>query len=83
MAHTITLKIPDDAYQGLLKTAQEAGRTPEELAGEWLAARMKRLSEDPLLKLAGAFDWPADLGERHDEYIGEGLKRKLLGGNDD
>jgi hypothetical protein len=82
MAHTITLSIPDEAYEWLQKTANGTGRTPEEVAGEWLAARLRRLSEDPLLKLVGAFEWPADLGERHDEYIGEGLKQKLSGADD-
>jgi hypothetical protein len=82
MAHTITFTVADEVYQRLLKTAEGVGKTPEELATEWLSARVRRLSEDPLLKLVGAFEWPADLGERHDEYIGEGLKQKLSGGDD-
>jgi hypothetical protein len=82
MAHTITLSIPDEAYQGLLKTAQEAGRTPEELAGEWLATTVQNICDDPLLKLAGTLEGPPDLSERHHDYIGEGLMRKLSGGND-
>ena len=33
------------------------------------------LEEEPLLKLAGAFEGEvADVGARHDEYIGEGLR---------
>jgi hypothetical protein len=84
MAHTLTLSISEEAYQWLQKTANGTSRTPEDLAGEWLAATVQRLSEDPLLKLAGAFEWPvSDLAERHDEYIGQGLMRKLSGGNDD
>jgi hypothetical protein len=84
MAHTLTLTIPDEVYQTLVKQAGNSGRVPEELAREWLAAALQRLSEDPLFRLAGAFQFRLpDVAERHHEYIGEGLKRKLSGGDDD
>jgi hypothetical protein len=83
MAHTLTLNIPDDVYQGLLKTAEEIGRTPEELAGKWVATAVQDICDDPLLKLAGTLECGiSDLSERHHDYIGEGLMRKLSGGND-
>lgn len=83
MPHTLTLTIPDEVYQWLLKTANGAGKTPEELAKECLAATVQKVCEDPLLKLAGVLECEiSDLSERHHEYIGEGLMRKLSGGND-
>lgn len=36
MLHTVTLKIPDDAYKRLLREAKRTGSTPEELLTDWV-----------------------------------------------
>jgi len=83
MGHTLTLEIPEDVYEPLLKRAKEIGRTPEEVVTEWLSTAVYRLADDPLLRLAGVFESDVtDISERHDDYIGQGLMQELSGRND-
>jgi hypothetical protein len=78
MAHAMTLEIPDDVYEPLVFQAKQLGRTPEEIALEWLSAAIVRREEDPLLALAGTIEGDiTDVADRHDYYIGEQLFREL------
>jgi len=62
--------IPEDAYQGLVRSANEKGQSAEETAAEILADALG----DPVLKLAGCLTFNSpDIAERHDEYIGAGI----------
>jgi hypothetical protein len=78
MARSLTLEIPDDVYEPLRCQAKKSGRTPEDIATEWLAATIRRMAEDPLLQLAGTIESDiTDVADRHDYYIGEQLLKEL------
>jgi hypothetical protein len=80
MPRALTIEIADDDFQNLQNWAAERGRTPEALAGEWLHVWVKEIEDDPLLQLAGIVDSDVpDVGERHDEYIGQALYDELQG----
>ena len=81
MGHALTLEeIPDDIYDLLLKSAKQAGKTPEAIVLEWLSNVAQRLTDDPLLQLAGIFESNlTDVSDRHDDYIGQGLLEELRG----
>lgn len=84
MLHTLTLEIPEEVYEPLVKTAERIGQTPEALAAECVADAINRLADDPVLQFIGAFDSGVpDLGTRHDYYIGEQLMREMLDGNEE
>ncbi len=70
MSHTLVLEIPDEAYQGLVRSAGEKGQSPEKTAADILADTLG----DPVLNLAGCLSFQSpDIAERHDEYIGAGI----------
>jgi hypothetical protein len=69
VSRTLVLTIPEEAYEELLRSADAKGQAPEDVATEILAWNL-----DPLMRLAGSLSAPvSDIGDRHDEYIGEGL----------
>lgn len=75
MGHVLTLDIPDEVYVPLLQQAQQVGKTPEEAVLAWL---IQRLSDDPLLQLAGSFaSTVTDVSDRHDAYIGQSFMEEL------
>lgn len=77
MTHRLTLDIPGEVYVSLQQEAAKTDLTLEQVAAEWLSTKQRRISEDSLLRLAGALEYSApDVGERHDEHIGEGLRAK-------
>ncbi len=73
----MTIDIPEKIYEPLAKVAKNTGRTPEELAIEWLETASRGVAEDPVEKFIGAFksDIP-DWADQHDKYIGENLARQ-------
>ena len=78
MSQTLTLEIPDDAYNVLSEIAQQEGKTPAEMGAEWLALAIEQIKNDPLEPFIGAIrtDVP-DWAERHDHYLGEALKKEM------
>ena len=79
MGHTITVDMPQEVYESLAKTAQQAGQTPEELAKLWLLASLRRIADDPLEKFIGAVSSGVpDLSDRHDDYLGRALYDELI-----
>ncbi|VEN74731.1 conserved hypothetical protein [Candidatus Desulfarcum epimagneticum] len=80
MPTTLTLKIPDRIYRPLLEKADQQGKTFDEIILDWLEDMSKDdpvQSDDPLLRLAGAFSSDvADVGSHHDFYIGRELKKR-------
>jgi len=73
MSHTLVLEIPEDADAELVRSAIRNGQQPETVAAEILADSLT----DPVMKLAGCLSMPFDdVAERHDEYIGDGLKQQ-------
>ena len=72
--HTLTLQLPDEIYEPLMRKAQRFGSTPETIVTDWVASAVLAPPEDPLLKLLGCIDSDvADAAERHDDYIGSAL----------
>jgi hypothetical protein len=79
VAHMI--EITDKAYQFLVDTAHDRGKTPQQLLEEWLldlqAAEGGIPAEydptkDPLAPFLGAFEADApDVVARHDDYLAE------------
>ena len=73
MTHSLTIAVPDEVYQPLLKRAAEAGVSPESLALECVARTIQSPGMSPALqRWAGAIqsnvpDWV----QRHDDYLGE------------
>ena len=75
MPTTLTLEIPDRIYRPLQKKADKQGQTLAQTVIEWLGEIVKDESDDPLLRLAGAFSSDVkDIGTNHDRYIGQELR---------
>jgi hypothetical protein len=74
MAQTITLEVPQDVYDSLVKQAEEVGQPPEKVAVDWLTATVHWRVSDPLANFIGALhsDIP-DWADNHDYYIGQAL----------
>jgi hypothetical protein len=52
----LTLNIPDDLYESLVRIAGQTRQSPDELAVAWLTQGVRGFEEDPLLKLAGCIE---------------------------
>ena len=62
MGHALLLELSEEIYQPLVKTAQQSGDTPEQVATNWLVAVIRQTRQDPLEKFIGVFrsdifDW--------------------------
>jgi hypothetical protein len=81
MDHQVTLTLPDEVYRPLLQKAHATGRSVETLAGECLAQVVKPTGRSRhLRRWAGSFSSGVpDSGQRHDDYVGEGLVDELRG----
>jgi hypothetical protein len=74
MTHALTLELPEQVYETLLKTAKRQGQRPEAVAVQWLATASESQLDDPFEQFIGAFgsnvpDW----ADRHDEYLGTAM----------
>ncbi len=79
MTHTLTIQIPEPVFESLQLRAKMLGKTPEFVAAECVG-RSLNLSDDPLMKWAGAIDSKlGDVAERHDHYLGQALAEELRG----
>lgn len=80
MGRTLTLEVPDEVYKPLLKTAEQTGQKPEELAVQWLATVVETFFNDPLEQFIGAFssDIP-DWADQHDKHLGQSLMAEMRG----
>lgn len=80
MAHTLTLELPEEVYAPLVKSAEQLGKAPEQMAVQILAEGVRQFEDDPIEKFIGAFDSGVhDLGTRHHEYISQALADELRG----
>jgi hypothetical protein len=74
MGHVRTFDIPDALYGPLQQQAQHAGKMPDEAVLAWFMSTVQRLTDDPLLQLAGSCASPVtDVRDRHDGYIGQSV----------
>jgi len=70
MSQTLTLNLPDEAYNALVRACQDRGELPEAVASQLLADALS----DPLISLFACLEYSRpDVAERHDEYIGAGI----------
>lgn len=78
MERTLTLELSDEIYEPLTRTAKETGKTPEELAVEWLLLAIRDALNDPVEDFIGAFhsDIP-DWADQHDKYLGQALVAEM------
>ena len=80
MTHTLTLELPEEVYEPLVKSAEQLGKAPEQVAVQILTESVRQLEDDPIEKFIGAFDSGIpDLGTRHHEYVGQSLADELRG----
>lgn len=78
MEHTLKLEVPDRVYEPLVKAATRTGRTPEELAGQWLEIAVRTASEDPVENFIGTMSSNvSDWADQHDNYIGQNLMAQM------
>lgn len=71
MGHSITLNLPDKAWQDLLRAGRERNEAPEAVAEKLLCDAVS----DPLMSLFGCLEYSrSDISERHDEYLGIGIR---------
>lgn len=75
MVQVLTLDLPSKVYDTLTSAAKQTGRPVEEVVSEWVERVAVQAVDDPLLKLAGAFESDVeDVAARHDEFLGQQLK---------
>jgi hypothetical protein len=72
MGYAVIVEIPEELYQPFVKTAEQSGHTPEQLATNWLVANIRQAQQDPLEEFIGMFrsditDWV----DQHDRYLGQ------------
>jgi len=72
MSYALTLDVPENVYEMLLKIAEQIGQRPETLAVQCLKTTIQNYEIDPLEKFIGAFksnipDW----ADEHDKYLGQ------------
>ena len=80
MTHSLTLDLPEEIYQPLLKTALTNGKKVEEVAVEVLASVKRKKVADPFERFIGSVKSDiTNLAENHDKYIGENLAQDLNG----
>jgi hypothetical protein len=84
MGNTLVLEVPADVYEPLAQTAKEVGRTPEELAIEWLTATLRHDADDPVENFVGAFSSHVpNWADEHDKHLGLSLLLEMKGGEED
>lgn len=78
MSHVLQLELPEEIYKPLVKNAKQKGRSPEEIAIEYLKSILSKLEDDPIEKFIGAFqsDIP-DWADQHDKYLGQAQIEKM------
>jgi hypothetical protein len=70
MTHALTLELPEQVYETLMKAATRQGQRPEAVAIQWLATASESQLDDPFEQFIGAFSSNVpDWADRHDEYL--------------
>ena len=78
MTRTLRLELPDNVYRSLVRTAEQAGKSPEVLATDHLMAIHRRQQADPVEEFIGAFPSTAkDWVDRHDDYLGDAAVSRM------
>jgi hypothetical protein len=70
MGYTLTLDMPEDVYQSLIRQAKQTGQLPEAVAVQLLATATQHRVDDSLEQFIGAFrSHGADWTDEHDVYL--------------
>jgi hypothetical protein len=82
MSQAFTIELPDALQQTLITQATQTHITPEQLIiqalNQYLQTTKTTDETEQLLSLIGTLDLgTTDLGENHDQYIGEALYQEL------
>jgi len=78
MGRTLTLDVPEDVYQALIRRAEQTGQPPEAVAVLLLATATQHRVDDPLEQFIGAFhSHCADWADQHDAYLGKAAKGSM------
>ena len=78
MTYAMTLELPEQVYETLVKMAKRKGQHPEAVAVQWLLNASEGMADDPFEQCIGAFSSNVpDWADRHDDYIGQGLMVQL------
>jgi hypothetical protein len=78
MTHAMTLELPEQVYETLVRMAKRKGQHPEAVAVQWLVTATEGMVDDPFEQFIGAFSSNVpDWADRHDHYIGQGLMVQL------
>jgi hypothetical protein len=84
VSHKLLLDLPEEVYEDLVRTAEQVGQQPEELAAALVASGTRTRQDDPLRELFGTLDADVvDWSEKHDYYIGQALLIELTGRDED
>ncbi len=79
MGNTLVLEVPANVYEPLAQKAMQVGRTPEELAIEWLTATLRCAVDDPVENFIGAFgSHVSGWADEHDKYLGLSLLLEMM-----
>lgn len=78
MEHTLLVSMPEDVYESLMKTAEQRGQQPEEVASRWLTLAANSFAPDSIDKLVGILNtgmpgW----SDQHDWYIGQAVLKSM------
>lgn len=74
MGYALVIEIPEELYQPFVKTAEQSGHTPEQLATDWLVATIRQAQQDPLEEFIGMFRSDVTTWvDQHDRYLGQDL----------
>ncbi len=75
MPHLLTVELPTEVYEPLLREAERTGREPAELAARWLACVAGVPMDDPFAAHIGAYrSEVTGVAAEHDRYLGEAIR---------
>lgn len=78
MTHTMTLEVPEEVYQPLLRSAEKSQKKPEDLAVYWLTHIVRQTHDDPIEKFVGAIASDiSNWADEHDLHLGKALMQEL------
>ena len=78
MGRTLTLELSEEVYEPLARSAEQVGKTPEQMVVQILTESIRQFEDDPIEKFIGAFDSGVpDWADDHDKYIGEAILKHM------
>jgi hypothetical protein len=69
MVKRLNVEIPWEQYEALKREASVRGTTISRVLRDLIAGLNQRRGDDPLYRMAGAFDGPVNLAKKHDAFL--------------